>query len=111
MGAPSPGAGDETQWRSRRRAAAAAWAAFAFVVWNVVFDAAVLESGRDYLTRQARHQQGQGPAVTIPQVMGRGIARGAARATAAGGAVAACGTLGVWLAGRRRRARSAGAAE
>ncbi len=101
----------DAPFRARRRAAAGAWAVFAIVVWNVVFDGAVLSAGRDYLTRQALHQQGLGPPVTIPQVMSRGIALGARRATEAGGAVAACGAFGIWLATRRRKAELAGPAE
>lgn len=101
----------DAPFRARRRAAAGAWAVFAIVVWNVVFDGAVLSAGRDYLTRQALHQQGLGPPVTIPQVMSRGIALGAKRATEAGGAVAACGAFGIWLATRRRDVGLAGPAE
>ena len=101
----------DAPFRARRRAAAAAWAVFAIVVWNVVFDGAVLDAGRDYLTRQALHQQGLGPPVTIPQIMSRGVARGVRHATAAGAAVAACGAFGIWLATRRRKAGLAGPAE
>ena len=89
------------------RAAMIAWAAFAAVVWNVVFDAIVIEAGRDYLTRQALHQQHRGPAVTIREVMDPGVARAARTASAAGGAVAAVGVLAAWLAGRPRAGRSA----
>ena len=111
MARREPAVGLDAPFRARRRAAAAAWAVFAFVVWNVVFDGAVLDAGLDYLTRQALHQQGLGPPVTIPQIMSRGIDRGARRATAAGGAVAACGAFGIWLATRRRRAELSGPAE
>lgn len=100
---PEPAAGGEQRWRRRRRAALLAWAAFAVVVWNVVFDAFVIEAGRDYLTRQALHQQGLGPGVTVHQIMRPGVARGARIASVCGGAVAGCGVLGVWLAARRRR--------
>ena len=103
MAATEPAAGAERRWRNRRRAALVASAAFAAVVWNVVFDAVVIQSGRDYLTRQALHQQSKGPAVTIPQVMYPGVAHGARVATLAGGAVAACGAVAIWLAARRRR--------
>jgi uncharacterized membrane protein YbhN (UPF0104 family) len=75
-------------------------------VWNVVFDAIVIQSGRDYLTLQALRQQGRGPAVTIHGVMA------AQEATRSGGAVGAAGMLAVWLVSRRRSRRSAaGSAE
>jgi hypothetical protein len=105
MAAPDAAVTEERRWRVRFRASLIAWAVFAAVVWNVVFDAVVIQSGRDYLTRQALHQKGEGPAVTIPQVMSPGVARGARVATLAGGAVAACGACAVGLVARRRRSR------
>jgi hypothetical protein len=103
MGAP------DHAGRSLRRAALVAWAACAVVVWNVVFDAAVIRAGREYLTLQALHQQGRGPAVTIRGVMDPGVGRAARTATASGGAVGAAGILVAALAGRRRAGgRSAG---
>jgi ABC-type Fe3+ transport system permease subunit len=103
MADPDAALTEERRWRVRFRAALVAWAAFAVVVWNVVFDAVVIQSGRDYLTLQALHQKGEGPAVTIPQIMYPGVAHGAQVATLAGGAVAACGACAVWLVARRRR--------
>jgi hypothetical protein len=105
MAVPDDVTTGERGWRVRVRASLIAWAAFAFVVWNVVFDAVVIQSGRDYLTRQALHQKGEGPAVTIPQVMYPGVARGARVATLAGGSVAAFGACAVGLVVRRRRGR------
>jgi hypothetical protein len=97
--------------RGMRRAALLAWAACAVVVWNVVFDAIVIQSGREYLTRQALRQQGRGPAVTIRGVMDPGVARAARTATASGGAIGAAGILAAWLAARRRLGPSAGRAQ
>jgi glucosamine 6-phosphate synthetase-like amidotransferase/phosphosugar isomerase protein len=91
-----------------RRAAYLAWAVCAVVVWNVVFDAIVTQSGRDYLTLQALRQQGRGPAVTIRDVMESGVARASRVATASGGAVGAAGILVVWLTSRGRARGSAG---
>ena len=88
--------------RGLGRAALLAWAACAVVVWNVVFDAAVIRAGREYLTLQALHQQGKGPAVTIRRVMDPGVRRAAGTATASGGAVGAAGILVAWLAARQR---------
>jgi hypothetical protein len=98
----------DQEGRGLRRAALLAWAACAVVVWNVVFDAIVIQAGRDYLTLQALHQQGQRPAVTIRGVMDPGVARAARTATLSGGAVGAAGVLVTWLAVRRRAGRSAG---
>jgi ABC-type Fe3+ transport system permease subunit len=103
MAAPDTPAAEEQRWRRRRRAAILLWAAFAVVVWNVVFDAVVIEAGRDYLTRQALHQQGQGPGVTIPSVMRPGVLRGVRLASLFGGGVAGCGLVAVWVAARCRR--------
>jgi hypothetical protein len=97
--------------RTLARVAAATWAACAVVVWNVVFDANVVEAGRDYLTRQALHQQGRGDAVTIRGVMDPGVARAARAASLSGGAVAAAGLAATWLASRGRRGGSARRAE
>ena len=93
--------------RGVRRAALLAWAACAVVVWNVVFDAIVIQAGREYLTLQALHQQGKGPAVSIRGVMDPGVARAVRAATVSGGAVGAVGLLVGWLAARPRSARSA----
>jgi hypothetical protein len=106
MGAPDPAAVSARR-RALGRAAVVAWAACAVVVWNVVFDAIVIEAGRDYLTRQALHQQGQGGAVTIRGVMDPGVARAARTATVSAGAVAAAGLAATWLASRGRQGRSA----
>jgi ABC-type Fe3+ transport system permease subunit len=102
-GAGAGQAADAQRFRRRRRVAVIVWAALVVVVWNVVFDAVVIQSGRDYLTRQALHQQGKGPAVTIPEVMRPAILRGVGLASLAGGAVALLGVLGFWGAGRVRR--------
>jgi hypothetical protein len=88
-----------------------AWAVCAVVVWNVVFDAIVIDAGRDYLTRQALHQQGRGGPVTIRAVMDPGVARAARTASLSGAAVASAGLLVAWLAWRVRPGRSARRAE
>ena len=81
------------------------------VVWNVVFDAIVVDAGRDYLTRQALHQQGRGGPITIRAVMDPGVARAARTAGLSGAAVASGGLLVTWLAWRGRPRRSARRAE
>jgi hypothetical protein len=99
-GAPAHGA---RWWQVRRRALLLAWATLVVVVWNVVFDWVVIEAGRDYLTQQALHQRGGGPAVTIPGVMRPGIVRGFWFATLAAAGAAAVGALLFWAAGWRQR--------
>jgi hypothetical protein len=111
MGVPDqPDLGGRPGTRARR-AAVVAWAACAAVVWNVVFDAMVIRSGREYLTLQALHQQGRAPAVTIRDIMDPGVARAAKTATLSGGGVGAAGLIAVWLTARRRAGRSAGLAQ
>ena len=90
-------------WRSRRRAALLAWAVLLVVIWNVVFDRVVIQAGRDYLTQQALHQRGKGPAVTIPGVMRPGIARAFWLASLAAGGAGAGGAILFWLAALQRR--------
>jgi hypothetical protein len=107
MGGPDRGGRDARARRRVRAAAFLAWGACAFVVWNVVFDAGVIQAGRDYLTRQALHEEGRGPAVTIRAVMNPGVALAARDATLAGGAVGAAGAIAVWFVSRRA-GRSAG---
>jgi hypothetical protein len=111
MGGPEHQAFGGRRGLPGRRAALLAWAACAVVVWNVVFDAIVIQAGREYLTLQALHQQGRGPAVTIRGVMDPGVARAARTATLSGGAVGAAGLLATWLAARRRPRASAGRAQ
>ena len=98
---PAAGAEDR-RWRLARRWAVALWLAFAGVLWLVVFDAFVVQGGRDYLTQQIIWQQGKGPGATIHGVMDDAISRGARSATAAGAGVLAVGLTAVWLVSRRR---------
>jgi len=97
----APGA-DGRRWRVARRWAVALWLVFALAVWNVIFDASVIQGGREYLTRQILWQQGKGPGASMHGVMDEAVSRGARLATAAGAGVAAIGLTAVWLAGRRR---------
>ena len=99
---------DERWWRIRRRAAILVWAVLVVVLWNVVFDWVVIQSGRDYLTQQVLHQQGRGPAVTIPGVMRPAVARGAGLATLVAGGVTACGVLLIGAAAWQHRRQRLG---
>ena len=52
-----------------RRLAIALWIAMAVVVWNGLYDLRVTLGVRDYLMKQALHDAGRGPAVTISDAM------------------------------------------
>ena len=52
-----------------RRLAVALWLAMAIVVWNGLYDLRITLGVRDYLMKQALHDAGRGPAVTIAEAM------------------------------------------
>jgi hypothetical protein len=52
-----------------RRVAIALWIAMAVVVWNGLYDLRITLGVRDYLMKQALHDAGRGPAVTISETM------------------------------------------
>jgi hypothetical protein len=52
-----------------RRIATALWLVLAIVVWNGLYDLRITLGVRDYLLKQALHEAGRGPAVTISQAM------------------------------------------
>ena len=52
-----------------RRLAVALWIAMAIVVWNGLYDLRITLGVRDYLMKQAVHDAGRGPAVTISEAM------------------------------------------
>jgi hypothetical protein len=52
-----------------RRWAIALWVAMAIVVWNGLYDLRITLGVRDYLMKQALHDAGRGPAVTIADAM------------------------------------------
>ena len=54
-----------------RRLAVALWLVMAVVVWNGLYDLRITLGVRDYLMKQALHDAGRGPAVTIAEAMQR----------------------------------------
>jgi hypothetical protein len=52
-----------------RRLAIALWMGMAVVVWNGLYDLRITLGVRDYLMKQALHDAGRGPAVTISDAM------------------------------------------
>jgi len=52
-----------------RRLAIALWIGMAVVAWNGLYDLRITLGVRDYLMKQALHDAGRGPAVTISDAM------------------------------------------
>ena len=52
-----------------RRIAVAVWIVMAIVVWNGLYDLRITLGVRDYLMKQALHDAGRGPAVTLSAAM------------------------------------------
>ena len=51
------------------RAAFWLWVLLAIVVWNALYDLRITLGVRDYLLKQALHDAGRGPAITISDAM------------------------------------------
>jgi hypothetical protein len=84
------------------RLAVALWAAWAFCVWNVVFDRVLVLAGRRYVYAAALSAQQSRGFLRIDDWMRPAMTRGFWMATAAGAAVLAVGVIGVLVAARRR---------
>ena len=98
------------RWRQPRpaaRIARALWIAWAVIVWNVVFDHAIVVAGRSYVAAAGRAAAAAGPFANMDDWMRPAVLRGFWIATAAGGAVLLVGLAAVSQASRRR-ARSTG---
>ncbi len=89
--------------QARLRLALLLWLSLAFIVWNDVFDAAVIRAGRDYLDQKALASQGKGADVTISGTMRPAVRRGAAMASLWALPIAAFGAGAVWFARREGR--------
>jgi hypothetical protein len=83
------------------RIARALWIAWAVILWNVIFDHAIVVAGREYIVAAGRaaHATPFVPA-NMDDWMRPAVSRGAWMATAAAGAVLAIGLLAVGLAVR-----------
>ena len=53
----------------RRRLAVALWIGLAIVAWNGLYDLRITLGVRDYLMKQAIHDAGRGPAVSMDEEM------------------------------------------
>jgi len=81
------------------------WLVAGFVVWNVVFDRVIVWASRDYVSRQEQHRRGQGPAVTIDDVMIPARIDARRAATLAGTGVTTLGLAGTACLNLRRKRR------
>ena len=98
---------------SRRavRLAALLWVVVGIVLWNALFDHAIVVAGREYLFRQAQALRHNGPAVTIAEVMRPAAVHGAIVASLWSLLVTAVGLVAVRVAATRGgggRLRAAG---
>src|SRR5512139_1044447 len=83
------------------RVAIGLWLVFGIVLWNALFDHAIVIAGRNYLYRQSQALRHNGPAVTIAGVMRPAAARGAIVASCWSLAVTAAGLAAVRVAASR----------
>ena len=75
---------------NKRRVAAWLWVVWAFVVWNVVFDRAIVVAGRDYL-KVARAAEKNGAFARIDDTMRPAQSRALWLATASAGVILVVG--------------------
>jgi hypothetical protein len=102
------------QPRPAARIALALWIAWAVIVWNVVFDHAIVVAGRDYIAAAGRAAAAPaGPFANMDDWMRPAVTRGFWMATAAGAAVLVTGVVAlsrsVRATGLRQPRDSAGA--
>jgi hypothetical protein len=91
------------EWRQPRtsaRLARALWIAWAVVVWNVVFDHAIVVAGRDYIAAARAAAGAAGPFANMDDWMQPAVTRGFWMATAAGAAVLFTGFAAVGVSAR-----------
>ena len=84
------------------RLAIALWAAWAFSVWNVVFDRVLVLAGRQYVYAAAVSERSANAYLRIDDWMRPAVARGLWVATLAGGGILVAGLLLVRVATRGR---------
>jgi ABC-type Fe3+ transport system permease subunit len=98
-----------TRWRASlsttglgERVALGLWIAWAFCVWNVIFDRVLVLAGRRYVYAAAVTARQSDAYLKIDDWMRPAVMRGFWMATAAAAAIVALGVAGVWAAARRR---------
>ena len=85
------------------RLAVALWTIWAVVVWNVVFDYALVMAGRAYVHAAGVAARQGGPYARMDDWMRPALARGLWMATAAGASIAVVGFVSTRLAARTMR--------
>jgi hypothetical protein len=77
----------------RRRAAVWLWIAFAFLVWNAVFDQVIIDAGRHYVEIATASAAANGPFLKIEDTMQPARSRALWFATASAGAILVVGLV------------------
>jgi hypothetical protein len=72
---------------SRRRVAVWLWIAFAFLVWNAVFDQVIIDAGRHYVEIATASAGANGPYLKIEDTMRPARTRALWLASASAGAI------------------------
>ena len=75
----------------RARLAVTLWIVFGFVTWNVVFDRAVADAGRQFTRQQILNQQQGAPLDSIAAAFSPELGPAALKASLYAGIVLACG--------------------
>ena len=81
---------------SRRRLAVWVWMAFAFVVWNVVFDRVIVNAGRRYIELATASAESNGPYLNIEDTMRPARSRAFWLATTSAGVILVVGLGALW---------------
>jgi hypothetical protein len=84
----------------RARGLALAWAIGACVVWNGFYDLLITRGSKEYLMRNALSRLGEGPPVSMIDIMAQTSHDAALTASLWAGAVLAAGWTTIWLARR-----------
>jgi hypothetical protein len=85
----------------RERIAVAIWLVVALVVWNGVYDLLMTRGIKDYLLRQALHQAGRGPEVSMTALIDLAISEATWVSTLWASVILLAGLLTIRLLTRR----------
>jgi hypothetical protein len=92
--------------RRARRWALGVWLVMAVVVWNGLYDLRITLGVRDHLLKQALHEAGRGPAVTIAEDMAATVKDAVLVASVWAAIILAAGLSTVMMVSRARRPAS-----
>ena len=91
-----------------RRWAIGTWIVLAVVVWNGLYDLRITLGNRDYLMKQALHEAGRGPAVSMAEQADATVKDAVMVATLWAGIILAAGLATVVMLSRARTTVSTG---